>query len=420
MKKYYAFASALLFASLIGCQEKEDPIVEEPNFGETESEWVRLALWNENSKLGLLNPVSEEFAQPDLPAFSTTSANYVTSSGRYIVSMERAEGNVRFFDSGLENHSDHGHAYSPKWLSATAVAPLPTHFSSTSGNIVIFNDGDGSVTLARETNMETPSFTPTIISGLGNGVHHGAATWLKGNKLAVTFKDEGTEGSLPQRVKLLDLSGDLISENEEVSVTGIHGDASNGDFAVFGATEGVVVAGADDQIKLIANPSPLESTSGNWMGTIKGNDNISKFYGYASQQGIFEIDPIANTIKPIFLSNNIKTYLLSADGGHLIVQTKDNVVKVFDTTSGIELASKPVTVAENVNAGARKAGDELEHYRMMNEENPVLTASENFLYVLEADKTKIHVRNLKTLNTVAIMDAPSGTVNLARVGFQTK
>ncbi|MCH7398005.1 hypothetical protein MM236_08390 [Belliella sp. DSM 107340] len=418
MKKYYAFASALLFASLIGCQEKEDPIIEEPNFGETESEWIRLALWNENSKLGMLNPISEDFAQPDLSAFSATSANYVTSSGRYIVSIERAEGNVRFFDSGLENHSDHGHAYAPKWLSATAVAPLPTHFSSTSGNVIIFNDGDGSITLARESNMEAPGFSPTVISDLGNGVHHGAATWLKGNKLAVTFKDEGTTGTLPQRVKLLGLTGDLIAENAEVSVTGIHGDASNGDFAVFGGTEGVIVAGSDDQIKLIPNPSPLQSTSGNWMGTIKANDNINKFYGYASQQGIFEIDPVVNTIKPIFLSNNINTYFLSADGGYLIVQTKDNVVKVFETSSGNELASKTVIEAENVSA--RIGGEEWEHYRIMSEENPVLTASENFLYVLDVDKTKIHVRNLKTLNTVAVMDAPSGTVNLARIGFQTK
>ncbi|MCH7413199.1 hypothetical protein MM213_06870 [Belliella sp. R4-6] len=420
MKKYFAFASALLFASMIGCQEKEDPILEEPKFEETESEWIRLASWNESSRISLITPVSGDIAQPDLSAFQSTSANYVSSTGRYIVSIERADGNVRFFDTGIENHDDHGHAYAPKWLSSNAAAPLPTHFSSTNGNIIIFNDGDGTVTFVREANMEVPSFTPTVIANIGNGVHHGAASWLKGNKLAVTFKDEGTAGALPQRVKIINTTGQVLYEKEGVSVTGIHGDASNGDYVVFGGTEGVILASSDNQISLIPNPSPLESTSGNWMGTIKANDNVNKFYGYARNHGVFEIDPAAGTIKPTFLSNNIKTYLLSADGGHLIVQTNDNVVKVFDTTSGNELASKTVTVAENVNAGARKGADELEHYRMMSEGNPVLTASENYLYVLEADKTKIHVRNLKTLNTVAVMDAPSGISNIMRVGFQVK
>lgn len=420
MRKLSLFSAALLVALFFSCQEKEDPIVEVPSFEEQESEWIRLGVWDQSSNFSLMHPLTANIITPSLASFHQASANYLSSSGRYIVSIERNDGIVRFFDTGIENHLDHGHEYAMRWLSATAEAPLPTHFSATQGNIVIFNDGDGSITYAREASMETPTFRPTVISNIGNGVHHGAATWLKGNKFAVTFKDEGTPGALPQRVKLLNLTGELTAENPNVFVTGIHGDASNGDHAVFGGTQGVIVAGADNTIKLIANPSPLQPTSGNWMGTIKGNDEIKKFYGYARNQGVFEIDPHAESIKPIFLSDQIRTYFLSADGGHLIIQTSDHVIRVFDTKTGNELASRAVTVADEIAANARKTADELTHYRMMNENNPVITASENFLYVLEPSRTKIHVRDLKTLSTVATMDAPANTSNIMRVGFQVK
>ncbi|MCH7410931.1 hypothetical protein MM239_16095 [Belliella sp. DSM 111904] len=420
MKKYFAFASALLFSALIGCQENEDPQVEEPNFEEVESEWIRLAWWNNDSKIGLINPINDNNTNPDLAAFNPAGANYLSSSGRYIISIERVDGKVRFFDTGIENHNDHGHEYTPKWISATADAPLPTHFSSTNGQIIIFNDGDGSITWARESTLETPSFSPTVISNIGNGTHHGAATWLTGNKFAVTFKDESVSGSLPQHVKLIDNTGQVIYEDETVTVTGIHGDASNGKYAVFGATEGVVVASDNNQIKLIPNPSPLASTSGNWMGTIKANDNISTFYGYASQQGIFEINPDTEAITPVLLSNTIKTYFLSADGGYLVVQLNDNTVKVYDTANRNEIASKRLTTAEaSANTNAETA-NEWEHYRLMNEESPILTASEKFLYVLAPDKKTIEVKNLNTLNSVKTIDAPNNTTNILRVGFQTK
>lgn len=420
MKKFSLFYLGLLFVFLLSCQEKEEPIVEVPSYEELESEWIRLGVWNQEFNFSLMHPLTGNIKSASLASFHQTSANYLSSSGRYIVSIERNDGIVRFFDTGIENHRDHGHEYAIRWLNATALAPLPTHFSATQGNIVIFNDGDGSITYAREASMETPTFSPAIISNIGNGVHHGAATWLRGNKFAVTFKDEGTPGALPQRVKLLNLTGEVVAENANVFVTGIHGDASNGDFAVFGGTQGVIVAGADNKIKLIANPSPLQPTSGNWMGTIKGNDEIKKFYGYARNQGVFEIDPLAESIKPIFLSNEIRSYFLSADGGHLIIQTSDNAVRVFDTNTGSQLANRIVTVADEIAANARKTSDELMHYRMMSENNPVITASENFLYVLEPNRTKIHVRDLKTLAKVGVMDAPANTSNIMRIGFQVK
>jgi WD40 repeat protein len=420
MKKY-RFLIPVVLLMAYSCQEKEDPLAEPQTFGETESEWIRLAVWNDRNQLGLMNPLTKILTPSDVEPFVTGSANYVSSSGRYVVSVERVQNNVRFFDSGIENHSDHGHEYPMRWLSGMATAPLPTHFSSTSGNIIIFNDGDGSVTIARESAMESPAFQPTILTNLNNGTHHGAATWLTGNKLAVTYKNPAVPGALPQFVKIVNLNGEVVFENNEVAVTGIHGDASNGQHAVFGATEGVIVAGADNSLKLIANPSPLTGTSGNWMGTIRANDAINKFYGFARNHGIFEIDPIANSIKPILSSNTVRSYFLSADGGYLVVQENDNRVHIFETATGNSLVSRIVTSAQDqASTNARKILDDIEFYRIMNEANPLLTASEQFLYVLEPGRSKVHVRDIKTLDVVESMDVPSNTMNIMRIGFQTK
>lgn len=95
-------------------------------------------------------------------------------------------------------------------------------------------------------------------------------------------------------------------------------------------------------------------------------------------------------------------------------------IKIFDTSTGNELASKTITVADEMGINERRGFDELAYYRAMEELSPVLTSSENFLYVLEPNRTKVHVREIKTLNTVAILDVPENTTNVARVGFQTK
>ncbi len=419
MRKLTLFTTAMALA-LLGCQDNEEPIIPAPEFNESESEWIRLGAWDQEGQFTLISPTSETANAAEALPFKPDSRNYLSTSGRYIVSMERNDGRVKFFDTGIDNHGDHGHEYEMRWLNATADAPLPTHFSATNGNIIIFNDGDGSVTLAREASMEAPSFQPTILSDLGNGTHHGAATWLSGNKLAVTFQDENASGALPQYVKIIDTSGNIIAEDESVSVTGLHGDASNGTYAVFGGTEGVIVADANDQIKLIENPSPLEPTSGNWMGTIRAHDNLGVFYGLARNHGVFEIDPAANSIRSIFSADNIRTYFLSAEGSYLIIQTNDNRVRVFDTQSGSEIANAIVQTAGEANPAISKKELSDERFcRLMEDPVPVLTASDKYLYVLEPNRSKIHVRELSTLDVVGSMDSPANTVNIMRVGFHS-
>ncbi|MFC4872466.1 hypothetical protein [Negadavirga shengliensis] len=404
---------------LISCnQEDDNPLTPDTEgFEELESKWMRIALWDEDGAINLLNPLESQVVKPDLDRFSGGSSNYVSSSGRYIISLERQDGRVLIFDTGIENHGDHAHVHGPSWLSVVAEAPLPTHFDASHGNIIIFNDGDGSVTWIRDQLLETPSFRPAIILPANTNAHHGAAAWLSGNKLAVTFQDPEASGSLPQYVKILDGNGEILYENQDVKVTGIHGDASNGKYALFGGTEGVIVASQDNTLKLIPNVSPLDPSSGNWMGTLRGHDQLEVFYGLARNHGVFKIDPEAETIQSIYSGDDVHAYLISADGGHLVVQRTDGNVKVFNARTGVELGSHSILASLRGNPSARKQLTDLEIYRLMDEENPILTLSEAFMYVLEPERDKISIRDITTMEKVKEIETPDHITQILRVGF---
>lgn len=419
MKKRALSILSLAFLAF-SCQEEENPIAEQPTFENQESEWIRIASWDASGRFSMMNPLTGGVGTPSVNPFATGSSNYLSPSGQYITSVERTAGLVRFFDTGIVNHEDHGHEYDIRWLGATAIAPLPTHYSASKGNIVIFNDGDGSITWAREAAMETPSFQPVVFKDLGNQVHHGAATWLNGNKFAVTFKNPEIPGALPQTIKLIGANSAILAENASVSVTGIHGDASNGEYAVFGGTTAVLVARANNELFKIDNIAPLEPTSGNWMGTIKAHDSNPVFYGWSRNKGIFAIDPASKSMRNVYPGGDVAGYFFSADGSKLIIQRSTNEVMVLDARNGNMVVQAAIPVASADDFSARKASDEFESYRLMNQNPPVLTSSEKYLYVLSPSRTQIDVLDLADLKTVKTMTLSSPASTIMRVGFQTK
>jgi WD40 repeat protein len=416
MKKFHRIYGLLLFTAF-ACQENDDPIVEPITFESTESEWIRIVTTSESGNLGLMNPVTGTSRNLNVTPVAAGSRLYLSSSGRYITSVMRNEGEVRFFDTGIEFHIDHGHEYEPKWINGVAMAPLPTHFSTTQENIVIFNDGDGSISWAHEQSMAIPSFTPKIIGGLGNSVHHGAATWLEGDLIAVTFKNPAIPGALPQTVKLIDSKGKIIAESTTAVVTGIHGDASNGKYAIFGGMEGVLAASKNKELFLIPNNAGLNAGSGNWLGTIKSHDKSDVFYGSARNLGIFRVDPISKTISNVYAGNDVASYFFSSDGSKLIIQNRSNKVIVLHSDSGNEITSSTLSIAIDSNADARKSLTDLEMYRILNEPSPVLTASEKYLYILDVSRTNINILSLEDMSSVKAMKLDSPVANIMRIGF---
>ncbi len=391
----------------------EDPITEYRN---TESEYVRLVVMADNNQTMVMNPVRNEITRTVEAPLTEGARYYVSNSGQYITSIERVEGQVRFFDTGIINHKDHGHDEAARWLDKVVSAPRPTHYSATGEHIVIFNDGDGSISHIEESRLEFPAYQPKVIMPENTFAYHGAAVRLNSGLFAVTHKEAGTPGSLPQTVKLFNDQGQVQHENADVRVTGIHGDASNGKVGLFGSTNGIIVADNNNDIRLIAHPAnlPLRDTSGFWMGTVKGHDRQDVFYGWARQLGIFRIDPVANTITAFYEGNDVRNYHFSADGQMLIVETRDNRVRVYSAGSGGEMANNMVNMARPT---MPQPANELEMMSVMNDPDPVLSASAKFLYVLEPSRNKVSVYRLSDLQKVTTLDLGRQVSHTVRVGF---
>ncbi|MCC5919203.1 MAG: hypothetical protein JJU23_00830 [Cyclobacteriaceae bacterium] len=422
MKKTNLFLMLMLITGIIACSNDDnvdvEPIENELSFSEKESDYIRLMLVESDGKIHLLDPNTEEINTPEVDPIHDGARLYVSSTGSFVTKTMRQEGKVKFFDVGIVNHVDHGHTHNPRWLSATAEAPMPTHYSHSEGNIIVFNDGDGSVTHAREVAMETPAFQPRIIAPFETVAHHGAATWMRGNKFAVTFKEDNSEpGGLPQLVHILNNSGEKIADGSGVKVSGIHGDASNGNYSAFGSTDGILFATADDEFFLVENIEPLNNASGNWMGTVRGHDNSNKFYGNSRNHGLFMIDPDNKTMSQLLSGKTINGFFFSEAGTHFIVHHSGNKVNVYDANSGSLKVEGNIDVAQDQNA--RKNLDDLSYYRLMNEESPVISASEQFLYVLSSSRDQIEIRDIKTLESVGQIALPTTVNQMMRVGFQT-
>ena len=123
-------------ALFIGCSNddgdiapEDDPIAEEPveeeaeepdeetepvTFADMESDWVRLTLVRDGM-LEVMQADSGEIEYSVENIMDEGSRFYTSNSGRYLTVIDRDGGNVRFFDSGVEKHDDHGHEYEAKW-----------------------------------------------------------------------------------------------------------------------------------------------------------------------------------------------------------------------------------------------------------------------------------------------------------------
>lgn len=390
-------------------------LVDADDFSKMESEWVRLTLLQDDG-IRVMQTSTGKMLDSVKLALTPGAAYYTSNSGRYLTVVERAENRVRFFDSGVINHVEHGHQQKVGWLNFAVDAPLPTHYASAGGEAVIFNDGDGSITHVNEAQLEIPSYRPRVMT-FPTVAHHGAGFRLGNGKFVTTFKNNTTPGGLPQMVKYLDVQGRLVDDHGGVEVTGIHGDATNGTHGVFGATEGVILVDQDQNISLIPNPPALNSGRGFWIGTLKGHDNLPVFFGRASSVGSFLIDPVTKSMKPVYLGDDIAADMLSFNGEYYIVHTKDNKVRVFDAKTGApvtERAVEMVKIPDLPNAQPRAPIKDLDD---MDKLSPVLVASDRHLYILSPNRVDIKVLSISDLKHVHTIRLNAPVKSIAKNGF---
>ncbi len=408
----------VLLASACNPDDDEGGL-DEPNttvdFSELESEWVRLTLMHDNQIAVLQTSTGEIVDSVDVPL--PEGARYYTSnSGRYLVVTDRDNNQLRFFDSGVINHEEHGHQQKVGWLDITVDAPLPTHYASTGGEIVIFNDGDGSITHVTEAQLELPAYEPTVLT-FPTVAHHGAGFRLASGQFVTTFKNTDEPGGIPQMVKYLDADGTLIDDNGGVEVEGIHGDATNGTYGVFGSTDGVILVDGENNIDLIPNLEGMNAERGYWIGTLKGHDNTPVFYARAGSLGSYLVDPKAKSMAPVYLGDDIVGDMLSFNGDYYIVHTSDNRIRVYDATDGSPVTERVVEMVNIPDLATGEPTTPVDDLDDMDEDDPVLVASDKHLYILSPNRVDIKVLSISDLKHVHTIRLDEPVESIAKNGF---
>ncbi|QCR22531.1 hypothetical protein [Pontibacter sp. SGAir0037] len=385
--------AALVFTS---CQKDEEP---EPIAAESEKEfnYVRVLVTDEvSTKLTQLNPSDA--------AISTFDTQYpmgnlfATASGRYAAVIYGSNNFVQVFDTGLEHHVDHVDVKgSAKWAAITANGLTPAHFKSKGTESVIFNDGQGTLSVANEASFNTPGATFGVINA-GLTPHHGAMAQFSNGTYAIT-ESRG-------RVRIINRSGGLVHASP-IEVANIHGNATDGETAVFGSfttpqatTGGVLVVKQNGEQRVIANPDGFGAVR---LGTILYAQEAKKFIGYGATKGAYFIDLAGNRITPIYEGSDSYQCKVDYAGNNLLILTLDGKLRIYDLASGT----------------LKKEGSVISSVASSETFKPVLEATSKYAYIALPATGEVHQVSLSDFTKVTKHKVSDRPVRLAVLGFET-
>jgi hypothetical protein len=294
---------------------------------ETLSEFkhLRILVSDETTtELTLVNPFLS--TTTTLEAKFPKSALYTAESGRFGGVIHRENDLTETFDTGLEFHGDHVDVKgTPKFGALTGVSSKPTHFKSNFGEILTFNDGDGTLAVGLEADIHKSGAKMKIINA-GLKAHHGAMAVFSNGTYAITEKDNSIPGTLPERVKIIDKTGKELFASS-IATKGIHGNASDGEYAVFGSASGILVVNSKGEQNLIAHPEGFGTI---WFGTILETAYKGNFVGFTASKGAYLINVVNKTIKPIVENTDIMQCKVSYDNKILGVLLHSGNFITFD------------------------------------------------------------------------------------------
>lgn len=356
--------AALLLTSLLTACDKQPEEAAKP---ETESTFARLLITDKASTaVTLLNPAKQE--QTLFQSAHGGGAVYSSASGRWAIIANASNSLVEFFDTGIEAHDDHVHLKgTPKWGLTTSKGPTPTHVYASHNKVSIFNDGDASVSYVEEGQLHTMPAPNSFVSG---APHHGAMTLFDNGTYAVTHKNNTISGALPEQVKVMNTQGTVVAA-PVVTTKGIHGDASDGQQALFGSVSGVLMVKQNGEQRLIPYPAGAGS---NWLSTIYYAAKARTFLGSRNNYGVFRIDPAANTMTQVGDVTKLVRVALDQEGENVLVLDESSTLTVYDAATG-----------------ARKASRSLSSLLDAKTATPYLVASRGYVYVTNAPAGKVHM-----------------------------
>lgn len=329
---------------------------------------------------------------------------YGTSSGRYAAVVYRNENLVEVFDSGLQSHVDHvdidGVA---KWAAITADGIRPTHFKSKGNESLIFNDGAGTLSLGNDADFNTNGAKfKTINAGLLP--HHGAMAHFANGNYAVT--STSTSGASPTRAIVIDKNGNTLFPST-IEVGTIHGNASDGQNAVFGAYEssvassgGVLIVNQNGAQRFLPNPDGFGAFR---FGTILYAEAARRFIGYVAAKGAYTIDIASNKITPLYSGSDIFQCKVDYAGKNLLVLTLDGKLRIYDLSS----------------ASLKREGTVLSVVNAKDTYKPVLEATTKFAYIASPTTGEVLQINLEDFTKVIKHKVSSRPVRLTLLGFES-
>jgi hypothetical protein len=366
---------------VVSCNNDDDQNQDLSNETNQEYKYLRILVSDEKTtELSLVNPIdaTASFFNAKFPK----SALYTTESGRFAGIIHRADNMVETFDSGFEFHGDHVDTKgTPKFGALTGSSLLPTHFKSKKGELLTFNDGDGTLSIGKESEIHTVG-AKFITVNAGLLAHHGAMATFKNGTYAITEKDNSIPGSLPEKVKIIDNTGKTLFGAKLVT-KGIHGNATDGTYAVFGSASGILVVESNGNQKYIAHPSDFDKA---WFGTILETAYKGKFVGYTASKGAYLIDVVNNNVTPIFENNKILQCKVSYNNKKLGILLHSGEFKLFDL--------KSLKAEKTANIIATTAED--------SKQKPQLVMTEKFVYITSPTTGELLQVSLSTLDSKKI------------------
>lgn len=372
-KLLFLFSLSLFAISCSNDDDNHDDHDHEETSGEHTH--LRILLSDEKTtELTLVNPSENKISS--FTAKFAKSALYTTESGRFAGIIHRDNNFVETFDSGLEMHGDHVDVDDvSKFGLLAGSAQKPTHFKSKIGEILTFNDGDGTLSVGKEADVNKSGATfKTINAGLL--AHHGAMATFTNGTYAITVKDNSVTGTLPEKVKIIDNTGKTLFD-AKIATKGIHGNASDGVYAVFGSSSGILVVESNGNQKLINHPEDFGTA---WFGSILETASAGKFIGYTAAKGAYLIDVVANTVKPIIGNTTIMQCKMSYDHEKLAVLLHSGDFKLFNINS--------LQVEKEIKATAETATDATL--------KPQIAVTERFAYITSPTTGELLEVNLST------------------------
>jgi YVTN family beta-propeller protein len=398
MKKHLfkVLLSITFGALLVACDDKEKDDVTPVE--ETEYKFIRVVVNDETLKeLLLVDPV--KLTAEKFEAQFPKSALYGTQGGRFGAIVNGANNFVQLLDTGLEGHGDHVDVKgTPKFGALTGDGNKPTHFKSKGDEIIAFNDGDGTLSIAKEADFHTAGKKMTLIN-TGNVAHHGAMTKFDNGAYAITVKDGSAAGTLPERVKIIDVSGKTLFAST-VQTKGIHGNATNGSISLFGSSSGILVVEPTGNQQLIPHPADFGEA---WFGSILEAKGAGKFLGYTAAKGVYIIDIVAKSVTPVLASADIMQVKVDYAGNSVVVLLHSGELRIYDLKTNTLKASGSVMGAT--------AKDETQ--------KPQLEATSRCVYITQPKSGELLVINTGNLSKISKVRVSATPYRLAILGFES-